>query len=267
MIEVEEAGTEFVEVVSGRSEGAVLHAGSRAVHLITREGTLLLLGRTALAPFAAGLGDRFPAFSERVSRGRSFTCEGGVLRVNGVQVRLPGHCRIKERNTGPDPNAIRGGNVGLARRLVVLLSSGVIDDRGWGLLEELESAVRGLRDAAPDDLIGLLLGFAGMGPGMTPAADDYLLGVLRALDHLGLECRSETVAETVRRRSTLISAKIVEHALHGCHFYALDELLGALSGDAEAVMDGVIGALRLGSSSGAFMAMGLLDALALLRIG
>jgi hypothetical protein len=97
---------------------------------------------------------------------------------------------------------------------------------------------------------------------MTPASDDYLLGVLRALDHLGLEYSKGPVAETVWKKSTLISAKIVEHALHGCYFYVLDDLITALNDGFDAVMETLQQVLRLGKSSGLFMALGMLDAFA-----
>jgi hypothetical protein len=58
------------------------------------------------------------------------------------------------------------------------------------------------------------------------------------------------VAETVRKKSTLISAKIVEHALHGCYFYVLDDLITALHDGFDAVMENLQQVLRLGKSSG-----------------
>ena len=256
----EEVGEEFAKIAASEGRGTVLHVGRRAVYLITDSGTLLMLGRSAITPYSAGLGDRFQELTERIAPGRSFSLTAGILEIGDVAVVLSETCRIMRSRI---PSRIYWKEeIEPTRGMAVLLSGDSVDELGWSVLRNLESAVRELRRPDPDELVESLLVFSGLGPGMTPASDDYLLGVLRALDHLGLEYCKGPVAETVRKRSTLISAKIVEHALHGCHFYVLDDLIAAFHVGVDAVMENLLKVLRLGKSSGLFMALGMLDTFA-----
>jgi hypothetical protein len=257
----EEVGEEFADIAASEGRGKVLHVGQRAVYFMTDSGTLLILGRSAIAPYSAGLGDRFQEFKERVAPARSFSLTKGILEIGDVTVVLSETCRSRKRSRIPS-RVYRRDVIELARCTAVLLSGDSVDELSWGVLKNLESAVRELRRPDPDELVRSLLVFSGLGPGMTPASDDYLLGVLRALDHLGLEYSKGPVAENVRKKSTLISAKIVEHALHGCYFYVLDDLITALRDGFDAVMETLQQVLRLGKSSGLFMALGMLDAFA-----
>ncbi len=258
----EEVGDELADIAAAEDGGTVLHVGRNVAYLITDGGTLLMLGKAAVTPYSAGLGDRFRALSERIVPGQRFSSTKGILEVGDVEVVLSIKCRIRGRSTITSRRTCRKEEIDLARNMAVLLSGDSVDDLGWSVLRDLESAVRKSRRPAPDELVESLLALSGYGPGMTPASDDYLLGALRALDSLGLEYRKGPVAKAVREKSTLISAKIVEHALHGCYFYVLDDLIAAFHVGADAVMENLLKVSRLGKSSGLFMALGMLDTFA-----
>ena len=264
MVFAEEVGDEFADIAAAEDGGTVLHVGRRAAHLITDSGTLLMLGRAAITPYSVGLGDRFQELSERAVPGQRFSFTRGSLEIGDVAVVLSETRRISRRRRSgiPSPRLFLREEIELARNMAVLLSGDFVDGLGWSVLMDLESAVRRLRKPEPDELVGSLLAFSGLGPGMTPASDDYLIGALRAMDFLGLKYNKDPVIDTVRKKSTLISAKIVEHALHGCHFYALDDLIAALHTGFDAVMESLLKVLRLGNTSGLFMTLGMLDTLA-----
>ncbi len=261
MVSAEEVGDEFVEIAASEDGGKVIHVGRRAVYLLTDHGTLLMMGKSAIAPYSVGLGHRFHEVKERIAPGRSFSLTEKMLKIGDFAVLFSEERKIIRRGRIPS-RVYRAGEIESARSMAILLSGDSVDGLSWNVLEAIESALRGLRRPDPDELVGSLLAFSGYGPGMTPASDDYLLGVLRALDHLGLDYRKGPVAETVRKKSTLISAKIVEHALHGCYFYVLDDLIAALHIGFDAVLENLPKALQLGKSSGLFMVVGMLDTFA-----
>ncbi len=262
MVFAEEVGDEFANIAATEDGGTVLHVGRRAVYLITDSGTLLMLGKAAIAPYSVGLGDRFQELWERTVPGQRSSFTGRLLEIGDIAVALSETRRIGRRSGVPSPRLCQRGEIELVRSIAVLLSGDFVDGLGWSVLRELESAVRRLRRPEPDELVGSLLAFSGMGPGMTPASDDYLIGALRAIDFLGLKYNKDSVTDTVRKKSTLISAKIVEHALHGCHFYVLDDLIAALHTGFDAVMENLPKVLRLGNTSGLFMTLGMLDTFA-----
>lgn len=101
-----------------------------------------------------------------------------------------------------------------------------------GVENELEAEIKkfgaALRDANAVDVDQEARYFAGRGRGLTPSGDDFLLGIVYALSSLQNRLNSdqtaliESIASTVRRRSTLISANLVDCAAAG----EVDERIG-----------------------------------------
>jgi hypothetical protein len=120
-----------------------------------------------------------------------------------------------------------------------------------------------------------LSGLIGLGVGLTPAGDDFILGWLAALwGTAGVDRAARMLLRRLRRtlcalclRTTIISAQQLRDAAHGHFPQRLTELLGALA-NGERIAEHTRRALACGHSSGADSVCGVLFALepeALLR--
>jgi hypothetical protein len=99
----------------------------------------------------------------------------------------------------------------------------------------------------------------GLGPGLTPAGDDTLSGIVFAVRALGgpnVEPALVAVARSVR--TTDLAAAILEAAAAGCHIEPVHDLvMAAAAGDTAAAAKAAVDLDRFGSSSGADVAHGL----------
>jgi hypothetical protein len=102
----------------------------------------------------------------------------------------------------------------------------------------------------------------GLGPGLTPSGDDILGGVLASLrvlgrDHAFVDSVGAAVAAIAPERTTALSATLLRLAADGHVSAEAAGVLRSLSGDE--ALDPAVGALlRLGHTSGADMAAGIL---------
>jgi hypothetical protein len=170
----------------------------------------------------------------RVRRGDRAEVGGGVLRAGPVTVRVT-------RWWSPRPPRA-----------------------GWSAArrETLARLLAGHPSPVPaDGEVGDLLG---RGPGLTPAGDDLLAGLLVGLHHRS-ELRDPLAAEVARlarTRTTTLSATLLRHAAAGHAIPAVTAVADALAGagqdgDLEIALDRL---LRVGDTSGAALAWGLLRA-------
>ena len=99
----------------------------------------------------------------------------------------------------------------------------------------------------------------GLGPGLTPAGDDMLSGILFAFRALGgptVEPALLAVARSVRTSD--LATALLEAAAAGCHIEPVHDLvMGAIAGDTAAAATAASDLDRFGSSSGADLAYGL----------
>jgi hypothetical protein len=110
-------------------------------------------------------------------------------------------------------------------------------------------------DRPVDELLGL-------GPGLTPAGDDVLAGLLIALRHHDAPGRpiADEVTRLAHARTTTLSAALLRHAAAGLALPAVVDVADALAGhgtDAE-LSRAVTRLLAVGHSSGTALAHGLL---------
>ncbi len=136
-----------------------------------------------------------------------------------------------------------------------------------GLLRAPSSRLdRALRTASVDgDLAPAVAGLVGLGPGMTPAGDDVLAGVLVALSATGDAARASLLAQAVTRqlsRTTTVSAALLREAARG---RAVPQLARFVAGAAGLPAPGggtrprwVQDLLQVGASSGTALAHGAL---------
>lgn len=116
---------------------------------------------------------------------------------------------------------------------------------------------------------GALAGLVGLGPGLTPSGDDFLIGLAATLTAIRHPLAPFLVhlEPHFARRTTDVSAAFLAHAARGEYSELLHDALSALlnasgSGGAEAAALGRL--LSFGSSSGADTLMGVWAALTLL---
>lgn len=104
----------------------------------------------------------------------------------------------------------------------------------------------------------------GLGPGLTPAGDDFLLGLLAALNVPGNPQAAwrrigAPIVACAARQTHLISAAALRHAANGRVRDRIITLCRALMRDAPTAMLGALyGVMRIGSSSGTEIALGVL---------
>jgi hypothetical protein len=113
---------------------------------------------------------------------------------------------------------------------------------------------------------------AGLGPGLTPAGDDFLAGVLLALaeqrqQDAELGEIADLLLETAAPRTHEISAAYLKTAHDGEAHERWHGLLGALAaGDTAAIGEAAHGVAQVGETSGADMLAGFLTAMQAVRV-
>ncbi len=116
-------------------------------------------------------------------------------------------------------------------------------------------------NALTTEHVGALVG---LGPGLTPSGDDFLLGLLAALNIPGSPahaCRGigAHVVECAARQTPLISAAALRHAAAGRVRASVISLCDTLMhGSSTTLMQALDAVMRIGSSSGSEIALGVL---------
>jgi hypothetical protein len=177
---------------------------------------------------------------------------GSRLRVGGSAVELRG----AQRWTGPlpDPGEVRRGADLVVWATAAAAAGSALTAAPYR--EPARHAVARLRDG---DLGGAVTTLAGLGPGLTPAGDDALAGMLlalRAIEGPGAEPRlgaAVAVARTTRLSLALLRCAAAGQALAPVH-----QLLGAAArGDRAAALAAATAVAEVGATSGADFCYGL----------
>jgi hypothetical protein len=112
--------------------------------------------------------------------------------------------------------------------------------------------LEGLGGQRHDSLLEGARLLAGLGPGGTPAGDDFLVGVVTAVRLLGDEAQAPAIAETAAPRTSALSAAFLRAAGRGELIAPWHALLEALSaGDVVEVEKAAMQVESFGASSGA----------------
>lgn len=162
--------------------------------------------------------------------------------------------------------AVVGGNRVVAGSLtvpVVRWWSPPRPRRGQVLRSRVDELARLLTgQQAPVLVDGSVRALLGRGPGLTPAGDDVLAGMLVALHHREDLRRplADEVARLAPGRTTTLSAALLRHAASGAALPAVLDVADALTGHGSDVdlTRAVTRLLAVGHSSGAALAHGLL---------
>lgn len=107
----------------------------------------------------------------------------------------------------------------------------------WLMIESngLESLAQALRSGSSQAAAGVLKGFLGRGPGLTPQGDDFILGLLLALNRwqkffptdIAVEAINQEIVRAARRQTTALSASLIACAAEA---QADERLIRALDG-------------------------------------
>jgi len=126
--------------------------------------------------------------------------------------------------------------------------------------EVLEPGIAAIGREAPLDALKIAAGaLGGLGPGLTPAGDDALSGILFAFRALGGPTVEPALIAVARSaRTTDLAIAILEAAAGGGHIEPVHDLvMAAAVGDVNAAGNAAAELDRFGSSSGADVAHGL----------
>jgi hypothetical protein len=224
----------------------VLGGGPRALYLRHPHGRILaLLGPKSVAlPLGLVLDEPCPPRMDPVW-------------VGGDRVRFPG-AEIAVR--GWFPTAVGVVRPAAGTRVWCVRRAAELDEARTGLT----AAQRALLSSGLDDPSGLAAALCGAGPGLTPAGDDALSGVLAAAaaDLVRLPPRwTDLVLDRAVRATTDLSAQLLRLAADGHLATPARRLVRALAHPARLprAWDDVLG---MGHTSGAAFAAGLGAALA-----
>jgi len=235
--------------------GRVLGAFPRAVYVAVGEDVVALVARDGLRlPIALVLPQPAPL---PAVRGGSPALVGDGAVVVGALRATPGTWWDPRPAVGPlDPSALAQATTALTDH------PSEVADHLLPLAEALAVAVRGAAgragaagagprspgaaERAADRLLG-------RGPGLTPAGDDLVAGVLATLRLFG----GPELAVDPRGRTTTLSAALLRCAARGAVLAEAATLLRALGGDGQAA-PAALALTRVGHSSGRDLAAGIL---------
>ena len=262
--------------------GQVLLVTSSGVYLDFGEQILLLCdGRWGTVPIGLGLENPEAALKAlRPIQGQRVLAEETCLIFPGGQLMLKPEPAFREAALPePDGNRIRQAALEIAglrkeqgmSMLVLPLVLGMDlpagtnpwRDRGRSLLERLTDAI--CREDIPqirfctENLLGL-------GTGLTPSADDILLGMLYVFRRFsrcqtGIQALRQSIGDLCGSKTNRISAAYLQAILEGAPFGAMEQVLLGLCGEIPLQTHRMT---RIGSNSGAEMLLGMLLALKLL---
>jgi hypothetical protein len=245
--------------LSADSAGRLAHAPSeagrvhsvfdRAVNLAWHDGRLLALQEPGLlvAPFAVAL-DRLP---------RSLAVHAGTpVHRRGDALAL-GEFTVDWRSAAVATTAMPEGrrvDLGLLERLAETAECGHALDSAQARKARARLA-EGLRAGEAEAFVDGALGLLGLGEGLTPAGDDFLVGALAAVHRLAPSWLRErpgvaaAIGARAARATTTVAREFISHALAGHFAECLIALLTAES--PAAAQQAAARLLGMGATSGA----------------
>jgi Protein of unknown function (DUF2877) len=128
----------------------------------------------------------------------------------------------------------------------------------WPAIDALvQATIAGDFDAASSTALRLI----GLGPGLTPSGDDFLIGfcaALRATEHPLHSHLAETCGQLARGRTTRIAEVFYRYAARGAYSERVQRLIASLASCGADLADEFEWALAWGASSGADCVLGVL---------
>jgi len=188
------------------------------------------------------------------------------VRSGYLGIRSRGRCLVVNCRAAPQWIPRHPGKIepGLTRRLAVVATA--TRGRSWHRSAEMAHAMRSALDASAA-LGDVLAAVVGRGPGLTPAGDDVLVGMLAVVSSPHSGSAGAKVAESLGRlilpllpTTTYVSGQLLRQAVNGLFGRVVHELLSALIGDQprQKLAERVRRILETGATSGADTCEGLL---------
>ena len=274
----------------------VLNTFDRACNLINQDKAILALvtSERGLNPFAMVVASAGPTLFQAVSATSAVSVEADRLFIGPLQINV---ASASVWNPIPDWPALRrmfaadpARLEGLAATVMELSTGGSLLDlygphpslrdtlprtaarkRGWGggLLDRARRGaaemVRGLRAGSTEHCLAGAQALAGLGNGLTPAGDDFIVGALLAvwagLYGSGAVALCQLIVEAAAPLTTTLSAAYLRAAARGeclAHWHTLFEAL--LRAEAEAMRTATQSLMNIGHTSGADALAGFLAA-------
>ena len=179
-------------------------------------------------------------------------------------LRLPCAVVLAADRRGAPFRDVASGDAAEASDGLLRLGGGLVVrvTRWWAAARPRGAVAAASVPAADARWDALVLGLLGLGPGLTPAGDDLLAGLL-----VGLAARPDlrdplaaAVSRHAARRTTWLSAELLRHASAGLAMPAVVAVADALAGhgDDAALTRSVPRLLAVGHTSGPALARGLL---------
>jgi len=240
-----------------------------ACNLATPSGALIALicPRYGNGPFhVMGSATQLP----HISSSTSLYYQPGVIALGRLTLQLTGAAHWQPRLPvlrknfvnalsslhefhGPLETALHQGSAAQVARA----------QQGIGALE------MGMRDENYAEVMRGVMALAGLGPGLTPAGDDFLVGMMAALHATGQIAPSERqpplaqlIATTAAAQTTLLSATWLQHAGTGHFSQRWHELILALNRELPAqIQQAVVQLKATGATSGVDGLFGFITAL------
>lgn len=230
-------------------------------------------------------------FSRHITHGSSAACRGGVLRIRGSDVSIdlrparPPVAPDRSRTAAtPDFGAwrtawhyllVHGRPNGVAAAFTGKRSTDNIDATLAARVRlATPKLLAVLRQADPEMAVAAAVPLLGAGRGLTPSGDDFLAGFVFSAGHAGaIKTQSYSVRAFAARLTARsdktgdISMAYLTHAADGRISQPLANLANAITvgADAPALEQAVVTTLRVGHSSGADAAFGVLCGFAVWR--
>ncbi len=196
--------------------------------------------------------------------------EGGLALGGRIGIRLEGATEWEPALlTYPQDDARLRDNLEIVRASVERAQAGWSPACGADMLHRHASALcDALRRGHPVDACAWARALLGLGPGLTPSGDDFLVGLFAVLHVAESPCgRLKGICAGILadadQRTNAISAAALAAAARGRVRESVHEFLRQLmTGSREAAMAALAPVLAIGSTSGADMAAGIVSGLA-----
>jgi len=243
------AGLGAKEALAGGGEGRVIASFPKAVYVSLPGGILVLVSPDVHpGPLYLVLDGPPP----EVPAGAAVQAEGAHLRAGAADISL-GEARAWVGPL-PSPAALGRGAVLLAEVAGELAARSALHADPFR-----DRAARARASLEAGDLTEAVAHLAGLGPGLTPAGDDALAGLLfvrRVLE--GVEAEPALLSAAAAARTTEIAAAFLSWAARGQALSPGQDLIGAAArGDRKACKVAAGALARIGETSGADFALGI----------
>ncbi|MBL7199764.1 MAG: DUF2877 domain-containing protein [Anaerolineae bacterium] len=267
------------QIIRGRGCGRVLARFEHACDVVTRRGSVIAVatGRVGDGPLNIVLSAEESPFAG-VEAGAQVLWDRGLLWLDGMEIDVREaavweprvdwgalrHQRATISSSLASPASLFRAHTSGSVFSTFLGADGPTDPFGRAVLNRARDALEDLRDGWDGSLPALLRGggeLAGLGSGLTPAGDDFLVGLMlwAWLAHPAPRPFCQVLSEAAASRTTVLSTAFLRAAAWGLCSAPWHYLLAALGKGPKADIPSALRAVAgCGATSGADALCGFL---------